>query len=215
MGEPPAMPEVRDIVARVAARIAIAVVAPSVLFATTLVVLNLAAAMLTALAWLVGAMSWRHVTGRGLSGLLVLTLTISMVKTSITLATGNSFIYFVQPVVVDVAVAAVFLGSLAWGRPLVARLAPDFCPLDVEVAARPEVQRLFRSLTLMWGLVILVKGAVTLWLLTTLSTVDFVLVKSSAILTLTVTAAAATVLWSLVVGRREGVFGCRGGHSLS
>lgn len=201
------MPEVRDIVARVAVRIAIAVVAPSVLFATTLVVLNLPAAMLTALAWLIGAMSWRHATGRGVSGLLVLTLSISTVKTSITLATGNSFIYFAQPVVVDVVVAAVFLGSLAHGRPLVARIAPDFCPLDVELAARPQVQRLFRSLTLMWGLVILVKGAVTLWLLTTLSTVDFVLVKSWAILTLTVTASAATVMWCVVVGRREGLFG--------
>lgn len=205
--EPSALPGVRDIVVRVVVRLAIAVVAPSVLFATTLVVLNLPAAMVVALAWLVGAMSWRHATGRGLSGLLVLTLVISMVKTGIALATGNAFIYFVQPVVVDVVVAAVFLGSLGHGRPLVARIAPDFCPMDAAFAARPRVQRLCRGLTLMWGLVILVKGSVTLWLLMSLSTVDFVLVKSGTILTLTMVATAATVVWCVVVGRREGLFG--------
>lgn len=33
----------------------------------------------------------------------------------------------------------------------------------------------------MWGLVILVKGSITLWLLESLSTVDFVLIKRGAI----------------------------------
>ncbi|AWB90895.1 hypothetical protein C3E78_00855 [Aeromicrobium chenweiae] len=210
-----APPALRAIVARVVTRIAIAVVAPTVLFATTLVVLNLSAAMLVALGWLIGAMSWRHATGRGVSGLLVLTLAISVVKTSITLATGNAFIYFVQPVIVDVVVASLFLGSLAHSRPLAARIAPDFCPLDAELASRPGVQRLFRGLTLMWGLVILSKGAVTLWLLMSLSTVEFVLVKSPVILTLTATASAVTIAWSVAVGRREGLF-CNGsGQPLS
>jgi hypothetical protein len=57
----------------------------------------------------------------------------------------------------------------------------------------------------MWGLVILVKGGVTLWLLVTLSTVSFVLIKSGAIITLTLTAAVATVVWSVIVGRQEGL----------
>ncbi len=38
----------------------------------------------------------------------------------------------------------------------------------------------------MWGLVILVKGSVTLWLLLSLSTIDFVVVKSGTILDLDV-----------------------------
>jgi hypothetical protein len=63
----------------------------------------------------------------------------------------------------------------------------------------------FRHLTLLWGVVIAIKGTITLWLLLSLSTVDFVLVKSSAIIALTLLATAATVVLSAVVGRREGL----------
>ena len=61
----------------------------------------------------------------------------------------------------------------------------------------------------MWGLVILVKGCVTLWLLLALSTVDFVLIKGGTILSLTLTATAATIVWSVIICRREGLFGTR------
>lgn len=201
--EPPHLP---DIVKRVAVSLATAVVAPAVLFTSTLVLVGVAAAMIAALLWMAGATAWRAATGRPVSGLLVLTVAIMTVKTTITFATGNTFIYFVQPVFVDVTVATVFLGSLFSSRPMVARLAPDFCPLDDATAARPGIRRLFHRLTVLWGLVILVKGSVTLWLLMSLSTVHFVVIKNGAIISLTLTAAAATVVWSIVVGRREGLF---------
>jgi uncharacterized membrane protein len=191
----------------VAVSLAVAVVAPAVLFATALVVFNLVTAMIVGLAWMVGAMSWRRATGRPVSGLLLLTVAIMTVKTGVALATGNTLIYFVQPVVVDVAVATVFLGSLWSARPAVARLAPDFYPLDAALAARPGIRRLFRRLTLLWGMVMLLKGSVTLWLLLSLSTVDFVLVKGAVIITVTLGAATATVVWAILVGRREGLLG--------
>jgi uncharacterized membrane protein len=183
------------------------VVAPAVLFATTLVVFNLVTAMVTALAWMVAAMSWRRATGRPVSGLLVLTVSIMVAKTGVALATGNTFIYFVQPVVVDAAVAAMFLGSLWSARPAVARLASDFYPIDAALAARPGIRALFRRLTLLWGMVMLLKGSVTLGLLLSLSTVHFVLIKGAVIITVTLTAATATVVWSLMVGRQEGLLG--------
>lgn len=77
--------------------------------------------------------------------------------------------------------------------------------MDPTVAARPEVRAHFRRLTLMWGLVIVLKGTITWWLLESLSTVDFVLIKGGAIITLTLTAAVVTVVWSVLVGRREGL----------
>jgi uncharacterized membrane protein len=163
---------------------------------------------------MVVAMTWRHATGRPVSGLLVLTVGIMTVKTGIAFATGSTFVYFVQPVVVDACVATVFLSSLWSARPVVARLAPDFYPLDASVAERPPIRRLFRRLTLMWGLVILLKGSVTLWLLLSLSTVDFVLVKGGVIISLTLTTAAATVVWSVLVGRREGLL-CRHDHPIT
>jgi hypothetical protein len=206
---PTVPPHVREIVTRVAVSVATAVVAPTALFATTLVIFNITTAVLVALAWMAGAMVWQRTAHRPISGLLVLTLGIMTVKTGITLATGNTFIYFVQPVFVDMLVSAVFLGSLLSARPVVARLAPDFYPMDAGVAASPRICGLFRSLTLMWGLVILAKGAVTLWLLTTLSTVDFVLIKAGVILTVTLLAAATTVTWSVVVARQEGLLPAR------
>lgn len=200
-------PHLRDVVRRVAVSLATAVVAPAVLFTTTLVLFGVATAMIVALVWMLSATAWRHATGRQVSGLLVLTVAIMLVKTTITFATGSTFIYFVQPVVVDATVATIFLGSLRTGRPLVARLAPDFYPMDPEIAARPGIQQLFRRLTLLWGLVIVAKGSITLWLLLSLSTVHFVVIKNGAIITITLATAAATVLWSSLVGRREGLLG--------
>ena len=150
-------------------------------------------------------MGWRCASKRPVSGLLLLTLGIMTVRTAFTLVTGNTFIYFLQPVFADFAVAAIVLGSLWPARPVIARLAPDFYPISKAVAARPEMRALFRRLTLMWGLVILVKGSITLWLLETLSAVNFVLIKGGAIITLTLTAAVVTVVWSVIVGRQEGL----------
>jgi intracellular septation protein A len=189
----------------VAATLATAVVAPAVLFATTMVIFNITTAILAALAWTTAAMCWRWATGRPVSGLLLLVWGIMILKTGFTLATGNTFVYFAQPVVVDLTVGAVFLGSLMSARPIVARIAPDFYPMNAELAARPGIQGLFRGLTLMWGVVVLVKGSLTLWLLLSLSTVNFVLIKGSAVMTLTLVTVATTVACSVVVGRREGL----------
>lgn len=203
--EPSTLPHLRDIIVRVAVSLLVAVIAPGLLFAATTVAVNVTTAMIVALAWMGGVITWRAATGRCVSALLVLTGAIMALKTGITFATGNTFIYFVQPVFVDAAVATLFLGSLWSARPLVARMAPDFCPMTSELAARPRIRRLLRDLTLMWGVVILVKGSVTLWLLVSLSTVDFVVIKSGTILTLTAAAVTATVVWSVVVARQEGL----------
>lgn len=198
-------PQLKALFARVAVSLATAVVAPAALFAATLMIFNVDAAVIVALAWMVGAMCWRWATKRPVSGLLVLTLGIMTIKTGFTLATGNTFVYFVQPVFADAIVASIFLGSLWTARPVVARIAPDFYPIDAALAARPRFRRLFRRLTLLWGLVIVLKAGVTLWLLLSLSTVTFVVIKSSAILTLTLVAVAATVALSAIVGRQEGL----------
>ena len=202
---PPARPQLKAIVARTGASLATAVVAPAVLFCAAMLVFNVDTALIVALGWMIGALCWRRLTRRPVSGLLVLALGIMAVKTGFTLATGNTFVYFVQPVVVDAVVATVFVASVWTARPIVARIAPDFYPVDSALAARPRMRRLFRQLTLLWGVVIAIKGTITLWLLLSLSTVDFVLVKSSAIIALTLLAAAATVVLSAVVGRREGL----------
>jgi len=197
------LPRVRDVIRRTAISLATAVLAPTVLFATTLALLGISAAVVVALAWMITATFWRKARGHPVSALLLLTLGIMTIRSTFTLATGNTFVYFIQPVFSDACVAAIFLGSLLTQRPLVARLAPDFYPMNKSLAARPGIQRLLRQLTLMWGLVIVAKGSLTLWLLTSLSTVNFVLVKGAAIFALTMLGAAATITISSIVVRRE------------
>ena len=201
----PARPRLSEILIRVVMSVVTAVLVPAALLGATLVLVDFPTAVVVVLAWMVGAMGWRWATRRPVSGLLVLTLAILVIRSALTLATGSAFLYFVQPVFADVTVATLFLGSLWSARPIIARLAPDFYPMDAEVTSLPRVRALFRGLTLMWGLVILVKAVTTLVLLESLSTVHFVLIKGGAITTLTATAAIVTVVWSVVVGRREGL----------
>lgn len=187
---------------RLSVSLLVAVAVPAVLFYATLQVAGLAPAILAALAWSYGAIAWRRVTRRPTSGLLILTATVLTIRTVFTLSTGNTFVYFLQPVVSDGVVAAVFLMSLASARPLVARLAADFYPLSPELTAHPRVRRLFWRLTLMWGGVCVLKGVVGYWLLISLSVSSFVLVKTSAMIGLTAIAVAITVWASLLALRK-------------
>jgi hypothetical protein len=203
----PGLPCLGAVVAHTVVSLLIAVVAPAVLISVTLLALNIEAAVLVALAWMAGAMCWRWASGRPMSWLILLALGMMTIKTVFTLATGNTFVYFVQPVFTDAVVASAFLVSLGTGRPIVARIAPDFYPVDAAIAARPGIQRLFRRLTRLWGLVIVAKGSLTLWLLLSQSVETFVLVKSISMLTFNVVAVAVTIGAAAVVARKEGLMG--------
>jgi hypothetical protein len=126
-------------------------------------------AILVALVWSYGAMSWRAVTGRRTSGLLVLTAIVLTGRTAIALAAQSTFFYFLQPIITDGAVAATFLLSLATARPMVARLAGDFYPMDAELSLRPRIRRLFWHLTAMWAVICLAKAVMMFWALNSLS----------------------------------------------
>lgn len=199
-----APPTVRAVITRTAISLATAVLAPAVLFATTLSLWNISAAIVAGLGWMVAVTCWQRARGRPISSLVLMTLAIMIVRSTFTLATGNTFVYFIQPVISDACIALVFLGSLLTQRPVVARLARDFYPLSPEMAVRPGIERLLRQLTLMWGLVIVVKGSLTLWLLASMSTVNFVLIKGPAVFTLTLLATVATItIASGAVGREH------------
>jgi hypothetical protein len=200
-------PSLRSIMARLGSSLLVAVVVPGLVFYLALVGYGITAALLCALAWTYGAIAWRKLSGRPMSGMLALTVVIMTGKTIFTLMTGNTFVYFAQPVVTDALVGGAFLLSLATARPIVARLAADFYPLTHEVASRPRVRRLFWHLTLLWAFVVLAKGVATLWLLLSQSMVDFVLLKNAAMAGLTVVGVAVTVAAASVVACKEGLLG--------
>jgi hypothetical protein len=180
-------------------------VIPGALFYLCLVTVNVWAALVAALVWCYAAITWRMATRRRASGLLFLTVAGLTARTVFSFATGGIYLYFLQPVIIDGVLAALFLLSLATARPVVARLAGDFYPMSEDVAKRPRVQRLFWNLTLLWAIVCLAKGAATLWLLQSQSTATFVAVKSALLLVMTVAATIVTLFAAVRVARLEGL----------
>jgi len=190
---------------RVGLSLLIACVVPGGLFFVCFRVDGIWTAILAALGWSYGALAFRALTGRRTSGLLVLTAMVMTGRTLIALATGSTFLYFLQPVITDGVVGTTFLLSLATARPVVARLAGDFYPMDHEVSMRPRVQRLFRRLTVMWAVLCLAKATMTLWLLQTTSLDTFVTIKTISVPTINSLAAAATIAAAVAVARQEGL----------
>lgn len=184
-------------------------VIPSALFYLCLVAGNIWLALIAALLWCYGALAWRISTKRRASGLLYLALIGLTLKTAFTLASGNTFIYFLQPALSEALLALVFLASLLTARPIVARLAGDFYPMDDDLASRPRVQRLFWRLTLLWAVICGAKAAVSLWLLHALSLNAYVTVKTVLTPSAVIAGTALTVLLAVRVARTEGLLPAR------
>lgn len=192
-----------------------ATIVPAALFYVVLVHAGAGAAMLATLAWSGAVLLRRMVHGERVPSLLVLSLAGLALRTAVGVATGSASLYFVQPVVNATAMGLLFLGSLAAGRPLVASLAADFCPLSPDVAARPGVVRLFGRLTLLWAGVHLLTAAATLGLLVSLPLATFVAVKTLACLAITAAGAALTVSWARRTARAEGLVPAPAGDGVS
>ena len=192
---------------RVSLSLLIAVVVPAVVFYGFFVVAGVWTAIGAALVWSFGAIAWRAVSRRRTSGLLDLAAILLTGRTALSVMADSPWLYFLQPIISDGVVAALFLLSLASTRPMVARLAGDFYPMDHELAARPRVRRLFWHLTVLWAVLGLAKATVTLWLLQSQSLETFVLVKSITVTGVNVLAAVATIGLASLVARKEGLLG--------
>lgn len=179
-----------------------ATIIPAILFYVFFVMLGPTPAMLAVLSWSYGAILRRFVGGHRIPGILQLAVIGLTVRTIVGILSGT-FMYFLQPVATTLALALVFFGSLWFGRPMIARMASDFCPLSPEIASRPGVVRLFSGLTLLWAIVHLVSAVTTLTMLMSLPTPTFVAVKSFVSLGITISAIVLTVSWSIRTARAE------------
>ncbi|MFL6240275.1 MAG: VC0807 family protein [Actinomycetes bacterium] len=162
-------------------------------------------ALFAALGYAAALILRRIARGRPVPTLVVVAMLGLTARTIASIGSGSTFIYFLQPVFGTAAVSLAFFGSVMVGRPLVNKLAVQFCPLREQDANRHGVQRLFRGLTLFWASVLMVNAAITLTLLLTLSANAFVLAKTVLNPGLTCLAVTLTVVWSIRVARREGL----------
>jgi hypothetical protein len=178
---------------------------PTGLFYLLLATTELRWAVVGALCCSYAAVARRLLVGSPIPGLLVLaTLGISA-RTTVYLFSHNSFVYFVQPILRTVLTAVVFAGSVALGRPLIARFADDFCPLSSDVQCRPGVLRLFRRLSCLWAGINAVAAASTMALLLTVPVSVFVVTAAVAAWLVTCTGVVVTVVASVTTARREGL----------
>jgi hypothetical protein len=87
-------------------------------------------------------------------------------------------VYLGQEAGIDLAIGLTVLGFLAAGRPLAAFFAKEIYPFPDEVRSSPEFQRAFRIMTVVWGLYFLVRAAVRLTAVLTLSVNGYLLVDA-------------------------------------
>lgn len=200
-------PSLPAILRRVALSLTVACAVPAALFLVCFEAFGVWPAIITALGWSYAAIAWRAATGRRTSGLLVLTAIVLTGRTVVALVADSTFLYFLQPIISDGVVAMTFLLSLATARPVVARLAGDFYPMDEDLALRPRIRRLFWHLTAMWAVICLAKSATMFWALSSLSLDSFVLVKSISMPASNALAVVVTVVAAVLVGRKEGLCG--------
>lgn len=208
---PPEPPELskRTIVAAVlrrgGPRLLEASIIPSLIFYTALAWGSIGWAYLAAIAWTYGCVTRRLVGGEQVTGVLVLAAVSITIRTALAVGSGSTFVYFAQPIIGTVITGAVFLVSIALGRPLIAKLAHDFWPITPEQAEIPRVRTLMRSLTLLWAGVNLATATMTFILLMSLPLTTFVAAKQVSGLAITLTAIALTIAWSHRTAVDEGI----------
>jgi hypothetical protein len=176
---------------------------PSAIFAVAAGTFGATTAMLAVLVWGYAIIVRRALTGRAIPSLLLLAMCGLTVKTLVGVVSGSTFAYFLQPIATTVAIGAVFFGSVLVGRPVIARIAHDFCPISPDVASRPSVVRLFAGLTVLWATVQLINAGATLGMLFSLPTTVFVVLKPATSLLISAAAVTITVCWALRTARRE------------
>jgi hypothetical protein len=111
------------------------------------------------------------------------------------MATGSTFIYFLQPSLATALLGFAFLASMSADQPLVQRLARDFLPVSPDFLTNPFVRSFFMRISLLWAMVMLANAGVTTWMLFQLPVSVFVISKTVASVVMTGIAIAYSVVW--------------------
>ncbi|MFA5882951.1 MAG: VC0807 family protein [Acidimicrobiia bacterium] len=189
------LPPLRVLARHALPRVIEGAVIPTLLFVTLLHFGGQAWAIGGALVWSGLVIGTRLAFGRRVPTIVFLGLGALGLRTTLALAAHSSFVYFLQPTVGTATVGIVFLASALAGKPVVLRLARDFCPLPDDVMAHGHLRRFFLGISVLWGVVQLLNAGITLWLLLSQSLGTFVVVRTTMANTLTVAAIAISVLW--------------------
>jgi intracellular septation protein A len=174
------MPDRMRLVRDVAGHLGESMVIPLALFYGILVSAGLQFALIGALSWAYLAVGVRLVQGGRPPALLLATAALATVQAGLTTASGSPVVFLLQPTAATYLFAAALLVTVPLDRPLIQRLAHDFCPLPADVVSSAPLRRFFQRLSLLWASVLLINASVTLGLLLTTPTTWSVPVATAA-----------------------------------
>jgi intracellular septation protein A len=153
------------------------------------------AGLFAALGWSALAISRRLVLRRRLPVVLLISTGLLVARTAIGLWTGSTFFYFLQPTVQNFVFALALLVTLGFERPLLAKLADDFCPFPEALTGHPHIKRFFKRVSLLWAFVFMVNGATTLVVLATQTVGNYLMVSTAGSYTMVVMGIALSLWW--------------------
>lgn len=199
------MPGRRAIARQVLTTVLFVSVIPMGVFYFTLALAGIRVAVLVTVGWYYAGILLRLIRRKPVLGAAMLGAGLLTVRAVITFLTGSAFIYFLQPIAGTVATATAFAATALAGRPMLDRLAHEFCPLPVELSRRLRHRRFFTHLSVIWSLTYFMNALGTVWLLTSSSIGGFIVMKSILSPTITGIAAAVSYLLFRHALRHEGV----------
>jgi hypothetical protein len=199
------IPSLRHLARHAVPRVLEGTVIPLALFMVSLKLLGIWGAMAVGLVWGYGLIGLRLLFRRRVPGVLLIGTATFTARTAIAVIAHSTFVYFLQPTLGTALIAGAFLLSVPLNRPLAGRLADDFCPIPADFRANAHVRQFFRRVSLLWAFTQAINVTVTLWLLFTQSIGMYMVAKTAASTTLTVSAIVVSTLWFRRSMARHGI----------
>jgi hypothetical protein len=199
------MPGWRPIAKHASTTVLMVSLLPMAVFYTSLSLFGLRAAVLATVGWYYAGLLLKVVRRKPVVGAALVGAGLLSIRTVITFLTGSAFIYFVQPVAGTVAVATAFAATALVGRPILDRLAHEFCPFPDDLSTRLRNARFFSRLSVVWSLVYFINAAGTMWLLINSSLTGFILLKSVLSPALVIAAVVVSYLVFRVTTRHQNI----------
>lgn len=180
-------------------------IGPAALFYLVLVTAGFRGAVLAALGWSYLAAARRLARREKVPGMLLLGLVLVSLRAFTAFASGSAFLYFIQPTAGTFLVGVIFLVTAVAGKPLVERLAHDFCPLDPELMKRAFLRQFFLRVSWLWAVVLTTNAVFVLMLLLKTSLQAFVIERTVVSTVLTAGGIVLSVLWFVRAMRQHGI----------
>jgi hypothetical protein len=199
------MPRLRTMARNAVPHLVEGTLLPLGLFYLGMWLIGIWAAIAVSLAWSWGAIVVRLVSRRRVPGLLVLGALALTARSLLSYVSGSVFLYFLQPTLGTVLLAAAFLISVPAGRPLAARLAHDFLPMPDWFSSHPVIRSYFLRISVLWGGIQLANAGIALWLLVSQSIPVYVVTKTAATTLMMAVAIVGSTMWFRRLIARHGL----------